>query len=115
MTIRICSLLLALCLSVPALAELTTKVRAVELSANNMQVPTTPSGRLMFKPCAGVCKAKFQSSRLTPATRFIVNDENVDFLGFRQAFFNLSRDTDHYALVSYDADSNTVTSVQIAD
>lgn len=115
MTIRICAWLLALCLSASALAELTTMIRAVELSTSNLQVPTTPNGRLMFKPCSGTCKAKFQSSRLTAETQFIVNDASTDFLGFRKAFFNLARDTEHYALVSYDAKTNTVTSVLIAD
>lgn len=115
MKIRICAVLISLCLSLPALADLTTKIRAVELSTSNLQVPATPSGRLMFKPCSGTCKAKYASARLTAETRFTVNDTDTDFLGFRQAFFNLSRDTDHYALVSYDAKTNTITSVLIAD
>ncbi|MBT8130804.1 MAG: hypothetical protein KJO35_00930 [Gammaproteobacteria bacterium] len=115
MKIRICAALVSLCLSLPALADLTTKIRAVELSTSNLQVPTTPSGRLMFKPCSGICKAKYESARLTAETRFTVNNADTDFLGFRQAFFNLSRDTDHYALVSYDPKANTITSVLIAD
>ncbi|MGB5353894.1 MAG: hypothetical protein WBN32_09815 [Woeseia sp.] len=115
MKIRICAVLLGLSLCLPALADLTTMIRAVELTTSNLQVPTTPSGRLMWKPCSGNCKAQYESARLTAETRFKVNDAATDFLGFRQAFFNLSRDTDHYALVSYDPKANTITSVLIAD
>ncbi len=115
MKIRLSMLLLALSLSLPALADLVTVVRAVEVSTTNINVPTSPNGRLSFKPCSGDCKADYLSVRLTPATLYEVNGAATDFIGFRKAFFNLARDTDHYALVSYDAKSDTVTSVLIAD
>lgn len=115
MKIRISMLLLALSLSVPATAELVTIVRAVEVTTSNINVPTTPNGRMSVRPCAGECSAPYLSVRLTPATMYEVNGSATDFPGFRQAFFNLPRDKDHYALVSYDPESNTVTSVLIAD
>lgn len=115
MKIRISLLLLALTVSLPAAAELVTVVRAIEVTTSNINVPTTPSGRMSVRPCAGECGAPYLSVRLTPATLYEVNGSATDFPGFRQAFYNLPRDKDHYALVSYDPESNTVTSVHIAD
>ncbi|MDZ7644011.1 MAG: hypothetical protein U5K76_07210 [Woeseiaceae bacterium] len=114
MKIRLSLLFFALAISLPGWAQLTTVVRAVEMSTANINVPTTPNGRLMFKPCSDTCDAAYQSARLTPDTSYEVNGERLDFIGFRNAFNNLQRGEDHYALVSYDAESNTVTSVQIA-
>lgn len=115
MKIRISMLLLALSLSLSAMADLVTVVRAVEVSTSNINVPTSTNGRMSFKPCGGECDAEYLSVRLTPATMFEVNGEATDFIGFRAAFYNLARNKDHYALVSYDTQSSTVTSVFIAD
>lgn len=115
MNIRTGALLLALAFAAPALADIVTEVRAVEVTTSNVIVPTTPNGRLTFKPCAGTCEATYESARLTPETRYRVGDQATDFAGFRKAFFNLARGASHYALVSVDVDANTVTSVAIAD
>jgi len=116
MSIRMFALLAALVLAVPATAQVVTQVRAIEITTSNIKVPTTPNGRLTYRNCASRdCDAEYESARLTPATLFQVNDEVTDFAGFRQAFFNLPRGKDHYALVSVDLNASTVTSVQIAD
>jgi len=114
MKIRISMLLLALGLSMNAAADLVTVVRAVEVTTSNINMPTSTNGRLSFKPCAGECDAEFLSARLTPATEFKVDGSAQSFVDFREAFFNLPRGKDHYALVSYDAKSFIVTSVHIA-
>jgi len=115
MRIRTLSLLVLLGLSASAVADLTTIVRAVEVTASNINVPTTPNGRLMFKPCAGECNRDFVAVQLTPATEFRVGKKVTDFLDFRKAFFNRDRSKDSYALVSYDTKANTATSVEIAN
>jgi len=116
MSIRICTLLLAFALALPAVAQVVTQVRAIEVSTSNINVPTSPNGRLTYRNCdSRDCEADYESARLTPATLYQVNDELTDFAGFRQAFFNLPRGRDHYALVSVDLNANTVTSVHIAD
>ena len=113
MKIRISMLLLALGLCVNAAADLVTVVRAVEVSSANVNVPTSTNGRLSFKPCAGECDAEYLSARLSPATEFEVDGTVIDFIGFREAFYNLPRGKDHYTLVSYDPKSNVVTSVHL--
>lgn len=113
MNIRMVALMVFALLAGPALAELVTQVRAIELTAANMNVPTTGNGRLTYKPCAGPCDATYESARLTPETRYQVDDTATDFAGFRQAFFNLPRSEDHFALVSVDLDSGTVATLRI--
>jgi hypothetical protein len=114
MNIRTGLLLLTLAISAPATAELITVTRAVEASASNLNVPTTANERLTFRPCQGFCEAEYISVRLTPNTRYTVNNKSTNFTEFRKAFFSLPRDKDAYALVTYDAKSNTATSVKIA-
>ncbi|MCB1845014.1 MAG: hypothetical protein KDI09_18760 [Halioglobus sp.] len=115
MKIRISMVLLALSLSLSAAAEIVTVVRAVEVSTSNINVPTSTNGRMSFRPCSDACDAEYLSVRLTPATMFQVNGKTTDFIGFRKAFYDLARDKDHFALVSYDTKASTVTSVFSAD
>lgn len=93
--------------------QIVTLIEAVEVSRSNISVPTSGNGRLMFRPCAGECDAKFIAVRLTPETRYFIDQKPVDFLGFRAAFFNSRRGNDDYALVSYEKESNAATSVTL--
>ena len=106
-------LALALTFSLPAMSQLTTRIEAVETSTALITVPTSPNGRLAFKPCAKRCDAETVFKRLTPETRFVVQGQTVSFVDFRKNFYNQRRRTDGYALVSYDTEKNTVTSVAI--
>lgn len=106
-------LILALAVSNAATADVITIVDAVETVTSNISVPTTPNGRLMFRPCDGDCEEKFISVRLTPETTYVVRGTPVDFVEFRQQFFNLRRDGEGYALVSYDVESKLATSIQL--
>ena len=106
-------IVLALAFSLPAMSQLTTRIEAVEASTEVITVPTSPNGRLAFKPCAKRCDAETIFKRLTPETRFVVQGRAVNFVDFRKVFYNQRRRTNGYALVSYDTEKNTVTSVAI--
>jgi len=106
-------LILALGLSGLASADIVTKVNAVETVTSNISVPTTPNGRLMFRPCDSSCDKKFIAVRLTPLTTYRVNGKAVNFLDFRREFVNQRRNGDDYALVSYETETSTATSVNI--
>ncbi len=107
---------LLLSLTLPAMAEITTLIAAVETSASNITVPPGPSGRLTFKVCEVDCKdAEVITVRLTPATIYEVRGETMEVIDFRREFYNLRRGSDVYTLVSYDTEKDTVTSVLIAD
>lgn len=113
MKLRKLFLILALALYGQAHAGIVTVINAVETVTSNISVPTTPSGRLMFRPCDSECDAKFIAVRLAPETKYFVKGQQVDFVGFRAEFFNRRHDGDDYALVSYDTETSTATSVMI--
>ncbi len=111
---RIVSILaLALCMS--ATADIVTVIDAVETSAANVNVPTSLNGRLTFKPCAEACDEEFIAVRLTPETQFVVRGQPVNFADFRRAFNKVPRNGIYYALVSYDTENRTVTSVHLGE
>lgn len=113
MYVRKILLILALAISSYATADIVTVIDAVETVTSNISVPTTPNGRLMFKPCDGDCDEKFIAVRLTPETTFNVRGAAVDFVEFRREFFNLRRGGEGYALVSYDVESKNATAIRI--
>ncbi len=106
-------LVLALCGS--ATADIFTVVDAVETSTANVNMPTSTNGQLTFKPCAEACDEEFISVRLTPETQFVVRGQQVNFADFRREFYKLRRNSLDYALVSYDTEKRTVTSVRLGD
>ena len=115
MSFRISAVILAVILCSPVIAGIVTVVESVETMASNINVPPAPNGRLMFKPCAEKCDEEFISVRLTPATRYFVRGQTVEFIEFRREFFNLRRGSDDYALVSYHTKDRTVASIRIGD
>ena len=108
-------LILSFALSVSATADIVTVIDAVETSAANVNVPTSTNGQLTFKPCADACDEEFISVRLTPETQFVVRGQQVNFADFRREFYKLRRGSVDYALVSYDTEKRTVTSVHLGE
>ena len=113
MYLRQLYLVLALSVSNSATADIVAVVDAIETVTSNISVPTTPNGRLMFRPCDGICEEKFIAVRLTPETTYYVFGDVVEFVDFRRQFFNLRRHGEGYALVSFDTKSKTAKSIQI--
>ena len=107
--------ILALALCISATADIVTVIDAVETSAANVNVPTSLNGRLTFKPCAEACDEEFIAVRLTPETQFVVRGQQVNFADFRRAFYKVPRSRIYYALVSYDTENRTVTSVHLGE
>ncbi len=101
-------------LSLPAMAQITTLIEAVEASTSVLSLPTTPNGRLLFKPCSERCDVQSISVRLTTNTQFVFQGKKMSFVDFRRDFFNLRRSTEGYALVKYETEKNTVTSVEVS-
>lgn len=112
MMVRAGFLLLVLCFSLPASGQLKTLIEAKETSTAFINVPTSDNSRLTFKTCE---ECEFISVRLTPATKYYFAGRVVSFADFRKGFNNLRRSTEDYALVSYETETNTVTSVRVAD
>lgn len=109
MKLRNLIVVLALATSMTAVADIVTKVESVEVSTAELNVPVSSNGRLSFKRCANDCD--YESARLTPETRFVVQGEDVLFIDFRKAFFNRRGGEPGYSLVSFDVERNVVTRV----
>lgn len=112
MNVRLGFLLLALCVSVPAIADIKIITRAVETSTAYMNVPVSDNARLSFKTCKD---CDFLEVRLTPATQYFLRGQALSFADFRKQFNSLRRSDEDYALVTFDAATNAVTSVQVAE
>ena len=113
MDLRKLILISALVISAPASSDVVTEIDAVEVTVSNISVPTTVTGRLMFKPCAGECDETYTIVRLTADTGFVVRGQSMSFVEFRQSLLSLGRGSDAYALVSYDTKSKIVTNIRI--
>ncbi len=110
MTIRKTLIVTLLLLGTPAFAL----IDAVELSPDNIILPGTPSGTMTFKPCVGECDEDHKRARLTADTRFVIDGRAVKFDEFRRGHAALKRSEDSYALVSYETETNTVTTIEIS-
>jgi hypothetical protein len=110
MTIRKTLIATLLLLGAPAFAL----IDAVELSPDNIILPGTTNGTMTFKPCVGKCDQDHKRARLTADTRFVVEGRAVKFEEFRRNHAALRRSKDSYALVSYDTETNTVTTIEIS-
>lgn len=115
MKTRTLMMALALLVTQSALADrvIVTEVDAVELSPSNIILPGSVNGMVTYRACAGECEAEYQRTRLTEATRFVVNGEAVRWDDFRVDFTTIRSDEDSYALLSVDLETNTITSIQI--
>lgn len=110
-TILALAALAALAVALPAYAKITTLVRAVETSTKLLSVPTTASGRVLLRSCE---ECELHSPRLGPNTMYEVNEEALSFSEFRQAYYSMKGRDERYVLVSYDVESDIVTSVQVS-
>ena len=108
------AVLVMLLFGMPVMAQLSTLIEAVEVSPSVINLPTSPNGNLRFQPCEERCKADYISVRLTSSTRFVIQGEVVTFADFRKAFYNKRRSADGYALITFDTNKHTATSVEVS-
>ena len=114
MTVRKLMIAAAILISTHATAQLVTVIEAVETSPTNIILPATTEGMVTFRPCAGECERPYKRVSLSAATRFTVNGRAVRFEDFRREFAIIKRAETSYALVSYETETNTLTSIQLA-
>lgn len=98
-----------------AYAQIETLINAVETAPANIILPGDTDGMMTFRPCDGDCDVDYIRVRLSANTTFSVNGKNVKFADFRREFATIKRDARSYALVTYETETNTATSIQIAN
>ena len=114
MTVRALLIAALLMVAQPAFSQIVTAVAAVEASPANIILPGGTDGMMTFRPCDGVCDEDYIRVRLSADTRFTVNGKAVRFAEFRREFATIKSSPESYALVTYETQTNTVTSIQIA-
>jgi hypothetical protein len=113
MTMRITAALLTAILyfQSSAFGQFTIVELAHEIPLTEFTVPVTRNGTLNFRQCSD-CK-QF-SARMTPQTRFIVNDQDVDLKEFRERVLALGRSEEHVLTILQHVEKNTVTFISIS-
>ncbi len=114
MTVRALLVAALLLIAQPAFSQIVTAVAAVEASPANMILPGATDGMMTFRPCDGDCDEDYIRVRLSADTKFTVNGKAVRFADFRREFATIKRSPESYGLVTYETQTNTVTSIQIA-
>lgn len=112
MDLRKLIVLVMLAAWLPATADIRIVTRAVETSTAYMNMPTTDSSRLLFKSCDD---CELLEVRLTSATQFVLRGKQMPFAEFRKQFNNLRQSKEDYALVTFDTETNAVTSVHVGE
>jgi hypothetical protein len=115
MTVRALFIAALLLFSQSGFTQIETVIRAVEIAPSNIILPADNSGMMTFRPCDDDCDEDYIRVRLSAGTKFSVNGENVKFADFRRELVTIKRAARSYALVTYETETNTVTSIQIAN
>ena len=101
---------LLVCLSMPALAEITTIARAHEVALSDFRAPASNAGIAAFKLCEGCERLTI---RVTPETRYVLNDQSVQLKDFRAAISKVRDREDETVIVMHHLESDTVTAISI--
>ena len=114
MTVRAILIAAILMVSQLAFAQLVTEISAVEASPSNIILPGSTDGMMTFRPCDGECEDNYIRVHLSADTKFSVDGIAVKYADFRREFATIKRNDTSYALVTYDIETKTATSIQIA-
>jgi biopolymer transport protein ExbD len=97
-------------LSAPALAEIVTIARAHEVALSDFRAPASMNGIVAFKSC-GDCD--LLTVRVTPSTRYVLNNKSVRLVEFRTAISKVTSREDETVIVKHHLESDTVTAISI--
>ncbi len=89
---------------------------AVETLPDSIILPTTVNGTVTFKEwcTSNKCNDNHMRARLTPNTTFKLDGKALKFQEFRRGYAAMRAGDDSYALVVYETDTNTVTTIEIS-
>ena len=99
-----------ICLGLSAVAEDRIISVAYEVALSDFSAPVTTHGGASFKPC-GKCDRIIV--RVTPATRYSVNNKTVRLEDFRKAVRHAGERDVKGLVVSHHLESDTITSIKV--
>ena len=108
--LRIFAMGVLLSISVSALAEFKTIVRANEVTLSELQLPASVNGITTFTACWSCSEKRVNVSA---ATRYRLNDEFVSLQEFRSALAIVTDRQNKIAIVMHHLDTDLVTQISI--
>ncbi len=100
-----------ICLGLSAVAEDRIISLAYEVALSDFSAPVTAHGGASFKPC-GKCDRIIV--RVTPATRYSINNKTVRLEDFRKAVGQVLDRDDHLVIVLHHLESDTIKSLNVS-
>ena len=108
MNLRFAALIALFVVSWPAAGQFQVVELAHEVPTSHFVPPVTRNGSITFRSCND-CQSF--TVRMTPETRFIVNDRDVELKDFRSAVLSLGRSDKKYLTILHHLERNTVSSI----
>ncbi len=110
MIIRRVLMLVLLCISVPAVAQMVTIERAYEIAVDDLRLPGNVVGSVSFKDCNTCAK---QTVRVTTETRYVLNNRDVSLVEFRKAVNSIVNKDTNIATVIHHLASDSIVAVHV--
>ncbi len=111
MNIKTLLVVTLICLGLSAAAEDRIISRAYEIALSDFNAPVTQNGGVTFKECADCEQIR---TRVTPATRYAINDKTVRLEDFRKAVGQVRDRDDHLVIVLHHLESDTIKSLNVS-
>ncbi len=100
-----------ICFGLSAAAEDRIITLAYEITLSNFNVPVTANGGVTFKECA---ECELIRTRVTPNTRYAINDKTVRLEDFRKAVGQVRNPDEKLIVVLHHLESDTVQSLNVS-
>lgn len=110
MITRLLVLALLTAVSFTAGADFRTVQRAYEVVLSDFRAPATVNGTASFQPCTS---CDVLTVRVTPHTRYKVNNDVVELAEFRQQLRTISDRDAKTIIVLHHLEANTVTAISV--
>lgn len=111
MNIKILLAVTLICLGLTAAAEDRIITLAYEITLSDFHAPVTQNGGVTFKECADCEQIR---TRVTPATRYAINNKTVRLEDFRKAVGQVRDRDDHLVIVLHHLESDTIKSLNVS-
>lgn len=110
MKFRLLVISLALSVTLPVMAQITTIQLAHEVPLGDVRLPQYDSGTLAFKPCS---ECDYQTTRVSPDCTWRVNGRSMTLQKFREFIAGLEDSDSEYLTVMHHLKNDRITRVSI--
>ena len=104
--------IIAMCLglALPATADFVTAQQAYEVALSEIRLPRSENGTIAYKECS---TCNFQTKRVDPDTRWLINGRAVPLQKFREAVNRVTDRNNEAVSILHHLERNRVTAVSV--